>query len=62
VKTYLTLTEAAERLNVERRRFARWCREGLIPGAIQTPGGHWRIPSDVDAQMRRQQHEEEKTP
>lgn len=22
----------------------RWCKQGLVPGAYQTPGGHWRVP------------------
>jgi len=41
---YLTVTEAAKRLSVDRRTLQNWCRDGKVPGAIRTPGGHWRVP------------------
>lgn len=35
---------AARRLGVTRRTVQDWARAGKIPGAVQTPGGHWRVP------------------
>lgn len=29
-----------------------WCRDGLVPGAFQTPGGRWRIPEESIATVR----------
>lgn len=40
---YLTLTQAALILHVDRRTIQNWCRAGKVPGAFQTPGGHWRV-------------------
>ena len=41
---YLTITEAAKLVAVDRRTLQNWCRGGKVPGAMQTPGGHWRVP------------------
>lgn len=49
----LTTSEAAERLGVQSRTVARWCREDRLPNAYKTGEegeGEWRIPpADVDA-------------
>ena len=39
---YLTVTEAAALLGMNRRTVQQWVRTGRIDGH-QTPGGHWRI-------------------
>lgn len=49
----LTTSEAAERLGVEPRTVAKWCRDGRLPNAYKTGSdgdGEWRIPpASVDA-------------
>jgi len=40
---YLTTGEAAKRCGVKLNTIKNWIRNGDI-SAIQTPGGHWRIP------------------
>ena len=40
---WLTLPELAEMFRVDTRTAGRWCKDGKVPGAIRTPGGHWRI-------------------
>ena len=40
---YLTTGEAAKRCGVKLNTIKNWIRSGDI-SAIQTPGGHWRIP------------------
>jgi len=40
---YLTTGEAAKRCGVKLNTIKNWIRSGEIT-AIQTPGGHWRIP------------------
>jgi hypothetical protein len=37
------LPEIAAVLGKDARSVRRWCIKGLVPNAIQTPGGHWRI-------------------
>jgi len=39
---WLTLTEYARRMGVNRRTAQAWAREGRI-GARRTRGGHWRV-------------------
>lgn len=33
----------AKELGVSTRTFERWCKQGDVPGAYRTRGGHWRI-------------------
>ena len=40
---YITTGEAAKLCGVKLNTIKNWIRQGDIP-AIQTPGGHWRIP------------------
>jgi excisionase family DNA binding protein len=48
-QTYLTITEAADRLEVSSGTVRRWVREGRLP-AITHPSGRRRIrPEDIDA-------------
>ena len=42
---YLTLTEVADRLGMNRRTPMRWAESGRLP-ATKTPGGHWRVSED----------------
>ena len=37
------LPDVAALLGKDSRSVRRWCIKGLVPNAIQTPGGHWRI-------------------
>lgn len=41
----IPLREFARRLGVHSVTARRWAEAGLIPGAIKTPGGHWRVPA-----------------
>lgn len=51
---FLTTGEAAERCGVKINTIKRWIRAGLIK-AVQTPGGHWRIPaSEFDRFLQQQ--------
>jgi predicted site-specific integrase-resolvase len=34
----------ARRSGLSRRSIDRYCRDGVIAGALRSPGGHWRIP------------------
>ncbi len=43
---YLTTGEAAKKCGVKLNTIKNWIRNGEIT-AIQTPGGHWRIPRDT---------------
>jgi hypothetical protein len=47
-----TTVEVGKALRADPRTVTRWCKEGLIPEAIKTLGGHWRIPGKVFAAMR----------
>jgi len=57
---YLTSTQAARVLGVSSPTTVKnWLEGGRFPGALRTPGGHWRFPlSEVlavrDAMARRQ--------
>ena len=44
-KRFLSAAAAARQLEVDKSTVARWCQRGLVPGAHQPPGGHWRIPA-----------------
>ena len=44
-KATITVPQLAERLGISRRHAQRLALEGSIPGAVRTPGGHFRIPS-----------------
>ena len=37
------IPDVAALLGKDSRSVRRWCIKGLVPNAIQTPGGHWRI-------------------
>lgn len=41
---YLRIDELAAMFRVDRKTAGSWCKDGKIPGAFRTPGGHWRIP------------------
>lgn len=50
----LTIQQFAEAFAVTGDAVRLWCRDGLVPGAFQTPGGRWRIPAtSVDALRER---------
>jgi len=38
-----TLSQIAPFIEKDSRTLRRWCQAGVVPGAYQTPGGHWRI-------------------
>lgn len=41
---YLTITQVISRLHSSRTTVARWCRDGLLAGAVK-PGHDWLIPA-----------------
>lgn len=41
----ISSNEAATRLNCPQRTVQGWAKAGRIPGAVQLPGGQWRIPA-----------------
>jgi len=51
---YLTVAETAHALGCKPRVILHWLHRGGGPfvGAIQTPGGHWRIPAAVVQRVR----------
>lgn len=50
---WLKIGELAEIFRVDVKTAGRWCELGKVPGAIRTPGGHWRIPrSEVDKLLK----------
>ena len=51
---YLTVTETARALGAHPRTVHAWLGRGGGPfvGAIQTPGGQWRIPRGVVERVR----------
>lgn len=51
--TYLTTGKAAKHCGVRINTIKRWIQQGRIP-AVQTPGGHWRIPGDEFEQFMSQ--------
>jgi excisionase family DNA binding protein len=38
-------TAIARRTGLAPRTIRRYLEQGLIPGAMQSPGGHWRVPT-----------------
>lgn len=46
-KKLLTADEVAALFKVTRRTVARWANRGRFPGAVRTPGGHWRFPIGI---------------
>lgn len=42
---FYTTEDVAKIQNVSSQTVRRWCERGYYPGAFQTRGGHWRIPS-----------------
>jgi excisionase family DNA binding protein len=45
--------ELARHLRLSTRTVRRWCADGTLRGAVQLPGGGWRIPeSAIDALLR----------
>ena len=45
MRSWVSTGQMAEALGCSRNLVSAYCREGMFEGAIQTPGGHWRIPS-----------------
>ena len=43
----ISIPALAKRTSLSRRNLQRMAQEGLIPGASQTAGGHWRIADDA---------------
>lgn len=41
---FVSTGKMAEALGCTYSTVSGYCRDGLFPGSIQTPGGHWRIP------------------
>ena len=41
---YVSTGKMAEALGCTYSTVSAYCGDGLFPGSIQTPGGHWRIP------------------
>jgi len=47
---YLTTDQVAARFDVSTMTVIRWCRQGLLPGAVQVGEGRrsiWLIPEDA---------------
>lgn len=52
---YLRIGEVAAIFRVDSKTAGRWCAQGKLPGAIRTPGGHWRVPrAAVDKLLRKE--------
>ena len=50
---FLTVAETAAAVGAARRTVLCWLkRGGFLLGAIQTPGGHWRVPADTVRALR----------
>lgn len=49
---YITPAKAADELGMHPETMRKALREGKVPGAIRTPGGHWRIPLAYIATQR----------
>lgn len=45
-KLFFTPAEVAKRVGCSRQTVVKWCEQGRLD-ATRTPGGHWRIPTDV---------------
>lgn len=41
---YLSPSKAADELGTHPETMRKALRDGKVPGAVRTPGGHWRIP------------------
>jgi hypothetical protein len=41
-----SLHRLAKKLKKSAKQVRRYCEQGLVPGAEQTSGGHWRVPCD----------------
>ncbi len=51
--TLLTLREVASRTGVSPNTVRRWAQAGLVPGAVVTPGGIYKVPeASVDQLLR----------
>jgi excisionase family DNA binding protein len=48
----LTVAEAARALGARTRTILMWLQRGRFPGAIRTPGGHWRVPAETLERVR----------
>jgi predicted site-specific integrase-resolvase len=42
---YLTTTQVADAIGVHRYTVLKWCKAGIVDGAIRLPSGCWRIPA-----------------
>jgi len=49
-----SLNKLASYLGKPRQTIRRWCKQGLVPGAYQTAGGHWRYNGGVFGVMKLQ--------
>jgi excisionase family DNA binding protein len=49
----IRLSEFAAAMGAARRTARRWLKAGRVPGAFQTPGGHWRVPREAVEQLKR---------
>jgi excisionase family DNA binding protein len=49
---FLSSRQAGERLEVSERTVARWCQDGLVPGAFKI-GRAWLIPEEALPQIER---------
>ena len=49
----MKLAEFVAEMNVAERTARRWFKTGRVPGAFQTPGGHWRVPVATVEQLKR---------
>jgi excisionase family DNA binding protein len=50
---WICLRDFAAHLGVSLPTVRRWARDGRIPGAYRTPGGHLRIPREAVTVLRR---------
>jgi excisionase family DNA binding protein len=52
LSNWIRLRDFAAHLGVSLPTVRRWARDGRIPGAYRTPGGHLRIPREAVAVIR----------
>ena len=49
---YISVKEAADRLNISPRRVQQLCQQGLIYGAVRE-GKHWLIPDTISGKYEK---------